>query len=158
MRYAVLGIGDRSYDDFCGHAKSLDVRLADLGATQLLDRAECEAYDDEPMAQWADEVADALGGRAGARRHRAPDEPFTRANPVDAPLCRNVVLTAPGSAKEVRQFGFDVSEHGVDYSVGDALGVYAVNSEMSSTPGWPPPDCRRRPSRSTAPRWRCATR
>ena len=59
VRYAVLGIGDRSYDNFCGHAKSLDARLADLGATRLLDRAECEAYDDAPMAQWADRGASA---------------------------------------------------------------------------------------------------
>ena len=46
----MLGIGDRSYDDFCGHAKSIDGRFADLGASKLLDRADCEAYDDEPMS------------------------------------------------------------------------------------------------------------
>lgn len=64
-------------------------------------------------------------GRAPARTV----EQFTRAKPVDAPLSRNVVLTAPGAAKEVHQFGFDVSAHGVSYSVGDALGVYATNSD-----------------------------
>ena len=67
VRYAVLGIGDRSYDNFCGHAKSIDTRLADLGATRLLDRAECEVYDDEPMTRWADEVtrlADASAGES----------------------------------------------------------------------------------------------
>jgi len=37
------------------------------------------------------------------------------------------VLTAPNSRKEVRQFGFDISEHDVTYAAGDSLGVYATN-------------------------------
>ena len=44
-----------------------------------------------------------------------------------APLARNTVLTGAASAKEVRQFGFDISEHDVAYSVGDSLGVFARN-------------------------------
>ena len=90
VRYAVLGIGDRSYDNFCGHAKSLDARLTDLGATKLVDRAECEAYDDEPMVQWADRVVDLVGAPATRSRaqRRPPDaEPFTRAHPVIARRC-----------------------------------------------------------------------
>jgi sulfite reductase (NADPH) flavoprotein alpha-component len=129
MRYAVLGIGDRSYDDFCGYAKSLDARLAELGATKLVERIECEAYDDEPMARWADEVTTLVGATAADRAPAVPPsrrsptaEPFTRNSPVDVPLSRNTVLTAPGSAKELRQFGFDVSEHTATYSVGDAFG------------------------------------
>ena len=143
VRYAVLGIGDRSYDDFCGHAKSLDVRLAELGATKLVERTECEAYDDEPMAQWAQTMADLIAsGKCEAAQNPTPNptvapraprvaEPFTRNKPIDAPLSRNTILTAAGSAKEVRQFGFDVSEHDVTYAVGDALGVYATNSDAA---------------------------
>ncbi len=71
-------------------------------------------------------------GRRGAgrvRRTNQPlDEPFTRADPVLAPLCRNTVLTAALSSKEVRQFGFDISEFEIGYAVGDALGVCATNS------------------------------
>ncbi len=132
----MLGIGDKSYDNFCGHAKSLDRRLADLGATKLLERAECEAYDDEPLRHWADKVTTALTGPApvpavigaGARTviPTEPDE-FTRAKPILAALARNELLTAPSCGKEVRQFGFDISEYDVNYAVGDSLGVYASN-------------------------------
>ncbi len=132
VRYAVLGIGDRSYDDFCGHAKSLDRKLADLGASKLVDRAECEAYDDEPMAQWADRIVELIGTTDGQSAPSASvttvAEPFTRASPLLAPLSRNVLLTPRTAVKEVRQFGFDISEHDVSYSVGDSLGVYVTNA------------------------------
>ncbi|MGH3676200.1 MAG: molybdopterin-dependent oxidoreductase [Mycobacterium sp.] len=125
VRYAVLGIGDRSYANFCGHAKSIDGRLADLGAEKILDRTECEAYDDEPMDRWVDEVS-ALLGTSGESR-TAIAEPFTRAKPILAPLCRNIVMSAEISPKEVRHLGFDISEYDASYAVGDALGVYATN-------------------------------
>jgi sulfite reductase alpha subunit-like flavoprotein len=141
VRYAVLGIGDRSYANFCGHAKAIDGRLAALGATRMLERTECEVYDDEPMDRWAEQVTALVGalaelppsnGRGGgvstiARPTRVA-EPFTRAKPLLAPLSRNVVLAAPTSRKEVRQFGFDISEYEVSYAVGDSLGVYASNN------------------------------
>jgi sulfite reductase (NADPH) flavoprotein alpha-component len=142
VRYAVLGIGDRSYDNFCGHAKSIDARLGDLGATQLIERAECEAYDEEPMAQWADQItkllSEPVNGSAIAPAPRPLTKPrvaelFTRARPVAAPLSRNLILTALNAEKEVRQFCFDLSEHDVSYAVGDSLGVYAPNHDAMVT-------------------------
>ncbi len=128
IRYAVLGIGDRAYDNFCGHAKSIDSRLAALGATRLLERSECEAYDDEPMHRWADRVVTLLTGAAPSiARPAAVAEPFTRARPILVPLSRNIVLTAPSARKEVRQFGFDISQYDVSYAAGDSLGVFATN-------------------------------
>ncbi len=143
VRYAVLGIGDRSYDNFCGHARSIDYRLADLGATPMLERAECEAYDDEPMAQWADRITTLIAGPDEAPQpaprtsgvatiaRPATAELFTRAKPVLAPLCRSVRLTPVTAAKEVRQFGFDISEYDVSYAAGDSLGVYGTNSRFA---------------------------
>ncbi|HXO54435.1 MAG TPA: flavodoxin domain-containing protein, partial [Mycobacterium sp.] len=140
IRYAVLGIGDRAYGNFCGHAKAIDGRLAALGATRILERAECEVYDDEPMARWAEQVTALVGapvelprsdggggGVSTIARPATVAEPFTRAKPILAPLSRNIVLTAPTSRKEVRQLGFDISEYDVTYAAGDSLGVYATN-------------------------------
>ena len=131
IRYAVLGIGDRSYDNFCGHAKSIDSRFAALGATRLLPRVDCESRNGEPMHRWADQVVTLLTGHAPSTPRRVTGaEPFTRAHPILAPLSRNVVLTSPTSRKEVRQFGFDISEHDVDYAAGDSLGVFATNDPV----------------------------
>lgn len=135
MRYIVLGLGDRSYDNFCGHAKSLDSRLADLGAARMLNRAEYEAYDDQPLAQWADSVVELMASPSPQAQTPALEtsadarpEPFSRAHPLAAPLCRNTRLTPQDATKEVRQFGFDISGHNVAYAAGDSLGVYVRNS------------------------------
>ncbi|WP_040798811.1 bifunctional nitrate reductase/sulfite reductase flavoprotein subunit alpha [Nocardia higoensis] len=53
--------------------------------------------------------------------------PFTRNAPVIAPLVRNEMLTHPDSDKEVRRFGFDLRGLGVEYEVGDSLGVRPSN-------------------------------
>ncbi len=130
IRFAVLGIGDRSYGQFCGHARSLDDRFAELGAVRLLDRIDCEADDDEPRARWVRQVTALVGGSddtVGDQPVPAAD-PFTRANPISARLCRNTRLTPPGAGKEVRQFGFDLSDHAVTYRAGDALGVLPTNN------------------------------
>ncbi|MDT5370359.1 MAG: sulfite reductase flavoprotein alpha-component, partial [Mycobacterium sp.] len=84
IRYAVLGIGDRSYGNFCGHAKAIDGRLAALGATRILARADCEVYDDEPMDRWAEQVTAIVGVSALARPARPATvaEPFTRTKPI----------------------------------------------------------------------------
>lgn len=140
MRYAVLGFGDRAYADFCGHAKALDARLHELGATPVLARVDGEANDRALIAAWTADLLEAIGDGTDAsveavRRLRsdglptAAPELFTRDAPILAALSHNEVLSAPGSGKEVRRIEFDLTGHDVDYSVGDALGVYPTNRE-----------------------------
>ena len=40
LNFAVLGLGDKNYSDFCGASKKFDTRLESLGAKRLVPRGE----------------------------------------------------------------------------------------------------------------------
>jgi sulfite reductase (NADPH) flavoprotein alpha-component len=62
-----------------------------------------------------------------AERSSASAPGRSRDNPVDAIFLSRRRLNKPGSEKETWHIDFDLSNGGVDYSVGDSLGVFAQN-------------------------------
>jgi sulfite reductase (NADPH) flavoprotein alpha-component len=52
---------------------------------------------------------------------------YSRDNPVEATLLSRTRLNSPGSEKETWHLEFDLSACGLDYSVGDAFGLFPAN-------------------------------
>ncbi|BDB63213.1 hypothetical protein RDE2_50070 [Rhodococcus sp. RDE2] len=129
-RYAVLAFGDSSYDDFCGFGRRVDDRLSTLGATRLTERVDCEPGEDERAQNWLDALVPLLGGSTTPVASAAPAlaaPAYTRNSPLVTRITRNIALSGAGSAKDVRQFGFEIFDPAFEYEAGDALGVMPTN-------------------------------
>ena len=66
LNFAVLGLGDKNYSDFCGASKKFDERLAALGAKRLTQRGECDVDYEGPAKSWIDGLWEMLGSGNGA--------------------------------------------------------------------------------------------
>ncbi len=134
MHFAVLAIGDTGYDGFCQAGKFIDMRLEQLGAKRVADRIDCDIDYEEPSSEWIGSAMPqfaASAGSSGNALESAPEAPVipgsNKQNPYAAALATNKRLSAESSAKDIRHFEFDLTDSGLKYEAGDALGVIPVN-------------------------------
>ena len=130
LNYAVLALGDTSYEYFCQAGKLVDTRLGALGAKRLATRLDCDVDYEEPANAWLEASLPTAEGATGVADAAAPKKSgFSRKNPYRAKIVDNRVLSGEGSAKEIRHIGFDLGDSGLTYEAGDALGVMPVNHD-----------------------------
>ena len=137
LRFAVLGLGDSSYPQFCVIGQRIDARLEALGAQRWVARADADLDIDTVAGPWSvqlfAEAKDALKPRpplatvTALRPHAHAPAAWTRERPFAAEMLANLRITGRGSDRDVRHLELSLEGAGLDYEPGDALGVWIEN-------------------------------
>jgi sulfite reductase (NADPH) flavoprotein alpha-component len=130
LRFAVLALGDSTYEKYCEAGKRLDRRLEALGATRIADRVDCDLDYDEPAAAWAGAVLDLLATPTrptAAAAAFSPPSAHDKRNPFAATVLENIPIVGRASSKETRHLELDLSGSGLTYEPGDAIGIAMCN-------------------------------
>ncbi|MEL7104383.1 MAG: flavodoxin domain-containing protein [Pseudomonadota bacterium] len=136
VNFAVCGLGDTSYAEFNKAATDIDARLAELGATRVVDLVKCDVDFEDDYAAWKTAVFETEVFKSAAAAGATPtpveddDAPmFDKARPFMASLLASDRLSGDASAKCVNHIELSLAGGGadLDYAVGDALGLKPVN-------------------------------
>lgn len=141
VNFAVLALGDSSYEHFCKTGQDFDEQLEKLGAYRVTPRVDCDVdYDDDAEAFIATTLDKLDAERqddahpnvahmpAAATPASAASEAWSRKRPFQAELLTNTVLNGRGSAKEVHHIELATEDSGLVWEPGDSIGVVASNA------------------------------
>lgn len=135
LHYAVLGLGDSSYPQFCAIGRQLDERLAELGATRFAAFGEADVDVDAVAAPWSDSALEqarqVLGTIQPTRVATLQSVPHRathgRERPFLAPVLDNQSIVARDAGRDVRHVELSLEGSGLSYEPGDSLGVWPRN-------------------------------
>ena len=140
LTFAVLGLGDSSYPNFCQAGKDFDAKFAELGAGRLNDLGICDlefqANADAWVAAVVPKVAELTAQAASPSANTAAHSPatpssgttYTKENPYTATLSVRQKITSRTAEKDVEHIEIDLSGSDLHYQAGDALGVWPLNA------------------------------
>lgn len=137
LRYAVLGLGDSSYPQFCAIGRQIDERLSTLGGQRLLQAGEADVDLETVTQPWLEQALQQAREQLKTSTPLATVTPLRtarstpawhREQPFAAPLLLNQRITGRGSDRDVRHLELSLEGSALRYAPGDALGVWPTQA------------------------------
>ncbi|MBL0567777.1 assimilatory sulfite reductase (NADPH) flavoprotein subunit [Aeromonas hydrophila] len=137
LKFAVLGLGDSSYEFFCQTGKDFDSLLTKAGADRVHELASLDVDYQDAAKAWGEQALNAIAatlsaGPAGSSMASAVQQAvghsqYSKENPFPARLSVNQKITGRDSTKDIRHIEISLEESGIRYQPGDALGIWFDN-------------------------------
>ncbi|MFQ1743405.1 assimilatory sulfite reductase (NADPH) flavoprotein subunit [Aeromonas veronii] len=137
LKFAVLGLGDSSYEFFCQTGKDFDDFLAKAGAERVYELASLDVDYQDAAKAWGEQALNAITATlstgaasssvASAVQQAVGHSQYSKENPFPARLSVNQKITGRDSTKDIRHIEINLADSGLTYQPGDALGVWFDN-------------------------------
>ncbi|MGN5290884.1 assimilatory sulfite reductase (NADPH) flavoprotein subunit [Aeromonas sp. 11P] len=137
LKFAVLGLGDSSYEFFCQTGKDFDSFLATAGAERIYELASLDVDYQDAAKAWGEQALNAIAATpsigaasnsvASAVQQAVGHSQYSKENPFPARLSVNQKITGRDSTKDIRHIEINLADSGLTYQPGDALGVWFDN-------------------------------
>ncbi len=143
LSFAVLGLGDSAYVDFCETGKRIDARIEELGGRRAAPRIDLDLDFAKSAKSWTDDTLSALKpkqaepstvvhvafAQTGDVVLEADEEidAFDEANPLEAGIIERVNLNGSGSTRETWHVELATDVPGFAYAPGDSIGILPEN-------------------------------
>lgn len=134
LQFAVLALGDSSYEKFCLTGIEIDQRLEALGANRLLPRTDCDVDFEHTAQQWSDSLIALLASKIEPLTTQAPDISastntikYSKQKPLVVEVLDNIRLSA--LTRVSANYHIELALELDDFPImpGDALGVLPDN-------------------------------
>ncbi|GAB5991488.1 assimilatory sulfite reductase (NADPH) flavoprotein subunit [Aeromonas enteropelogenes] len=137
LKFAVLGLGDSSYEFFCQTGKDFDDFLSKAGAERIHELASLDVDYQDAAKAWGEQAVAAVAATlsagsvtasvSGAVQAAVGHSQYSKENPFPARLSVNQKITGRDSTKDIRHIEISLEESGIRYQPGDALGIWFDN-------------------------------
>lgn len=144
LNFAVLALGDSTYEHFCATGKKIDERLAVLNAVRLLARVDCDVDYAATAEGWITAVLKSLPRNGNGANHPPATHDtvshergtpiYTKQQPLAAEVLENLRLSANDRIDPIHHIAVALDVDDFNLHPGDAVGVLIENpSSLIST-------------------------
>lgn len=140
LSFAILALGDSTYEKFCETGKKIDQKLFQLNATRLLPCVECDVDFEEEAEIWIDKVIKLIPSKTEidskqVKPKSSINELINKNNPLTVKVLENLRLSSENRRNAIHHIELALEKSQIfNLSPGDSIGVIPRNpSELVNT-------------------------